>query len=116
MRKIKTTFETATPESIVDGDIVDSGWVDEEGYEIELDEYDLEEEKTHVDLAVEFLEYKGACHPSSSHFYKGCWYRTETIQDRDYFEKGEYTTYSFHLEGFTLEEEREVYERTKAPF
>lgn len=108
---ITTTYQTVTPESAADGDFSDQGFEDEDGESMLPDEYDIEEGITAVDKAVEFMKNKGGNEPSSSQFHTGVWYTTPD-PDRNY-ETGEDTYYSFHLKGFTPEEEEEIYNKMK---
>lgn len=96
---IKTTYEIVTDESAAEGDVAERGWKDEDGEEFES-----------VDDAVEWLRDNGASRTfaSSSSFHVGIWYSTEPEQD---MYDGSYTTYSFHLEGFTAKEEQQIYEK-----
>jgi hypothetical protein len=86
------------------------GWIDEEGVEFEPDENDIEdgmsESESIVAQAVKFLEYEGAAHASSSHFYPGVWYTTESEQD---YRTGADEERSFHLDGFSPEEQAEIF-------
>jgi len=114
MPLITTTFSLYTPESIEAGDAEDNGWIDEEGHDCTPDEYDAEEGKTPVELAVEFITDKGPVEASSYPTVSPghTWYtQTEGSRDRDYFEKGEETILSFHLKGFTPEQETAIYAR-----
>lgn len=111
MPRITETFEIFTPESVENGDAEERGFIDEEGEEIELDEYDKEEGLTIVDKAVEFLKDKGVEESSASFFHLGFWYTT--YKYREDFSTGEEENRSYHLEGFTEQQEREIYERMK---
>ena len=102
-----TTYATTTPESIEQGDYADHGWEDEIGQSMLPDQYDREEGLTAADLAVDYLQSEGAIHPSSSHPSRGMWYTTSPQIN----EWGESIEYSFHLRGFTPEEEMEIAER-----
>ena len=75
---------------------------------IVLDEYDREEGVTYVDRAAELLRDEGAIEPSSFPFSPGTWYTTEWDSD---WSTGDEEQNSFHLNGFTEEEEREIYDR-----
>lgn len=105
MPNIKTTFTLYTPESIDNGDYEECGWIDEEGYEIDPDE-----DQTVAEAAIEFLKDKYVEHASSSHYYPGLWYTTPKANDgtRDFYEKGHVEDHSFHLDGFTEDQEREI--------
>jgi hypothetical protein len=103
---ITTTYQTTTPESLEDGNFSDQGW--EDGESMLPDEYDIDEDITAVDKATEFLKRKKyATEPSSNKFYVGLFYSTPD-PDKDY-STGEETTYSCFLNGFTPEEEYEIW-------
>jgi DNA-binding transcriptional regulator GbsR (MarR family) len=108
---IKTTFQTVTPESAEAGDYAEQGWEDEEGESMMPDEYDIEEGVTAVEKAVQFMKNKGASEPSSSRFHTDVWYST-VYPDRNY-KTGEEKYFSFHLKGFTPEEEEEIFNKMK---
>jgi len=109
MRKITTTYAKIDTESSKQGDFSDTGWIDEDGESIELDKWDIEEGLTVIDKALDFLKDQGAISASSSYFHPGIWYSTE-FQIEDY-STDEEVEYSFHLEGFTEVEEKEIYEK-----
>lgn len=94
MKRIKITYEIITEESAEDGDVAERGWKDEEGKEIE-----------NVSDAITFIISNNALEPSSSQFHKGVWYTA--YGDMDF--TGEVENYSYHLEGFTENEEKEIY-------
>lgn len=94
---IRTTYETWTPRDIEIGDTDDRGWIDEEG-----------EPVGSVEEAVDFLTNKNARDASSSHFHPGIWYTATEEGDNSI------TNYSFHLDGFTPEEEEQVFNSLKA--
>jgi hypothetical protein len=100
--RIRTTFSTITPESAEQGDFAETGFIDEEGAEIEPDE-----DETLAQAAARWLESEGASEASSTQFHRGVWYSTE--YDTDY-RTGEEEQRSFHLKDFTPEEEREVWD------
>lgn len=106
-KRIVTTYEIITPESVENGDFSESGWYDEQGESMVPDEYDKEEGITVVDKAAEFLKNKCANEPSSSVFSPGIWYYT--IDPEQNYLTGEDIYYSYHLKGFTEEEEFEIY-------
>lgn len=113
MRRIKKTYEVVTPESAEQGDFAETGWEDEVGAEIAPDEFDLEEHDgdesaaavalavKHIGRCVEASDYP-RCHPGHT------WY-TDSDPDRDY-EDGSETRYSYHLKGFSADEEHAIYE------
>jgi hypothetical protein len=92
----------------------DHGWINEDGVEFEPDDGDVEDGMTEsesiVNQAAAFLKKEGATQPSSSEFHKGIWYSTES-ETIDYG-TGEEEERSFHLEGFSSEEEAEIYKQT----
>ncbi len=109
MKLIRTTFELITPESAELGDAAERGWIDEEGQDMTPDSYD-EEGTTAVDKAVTFLRYHHS-YPSASKFHVGVWYTCQYDED---YSTGETEYRSFHLVGFTPEEEELIYkEATK---
>ena len=110
-KRIATTYQIVTPESAEAGDFSDQGWEDEEGVSMIPDQYDAEDGITAVDKAVKFLKDKGGNEPSSSQFNVGVWYSTPD-PDRDYH-TGEETYYSFHLKGFTSEEEKVIFDKMR---
>lgn len=108
---IRESYTLYTPESIEAGDAAEHGWVDEEGVDMTPDEYDVEEGITAVDKAVKHLRSEGASEPpSSSSFHPGIWYAS--MHDPD-MRTGEQEEHHFHLDGFSPEEQREVFMRVK---
>lgn len=110
-RRIATTYEVVTPESAEAGDAAERGWDNEEGESMEPDEYDLEEALTATDKAATWLRNQGVEEASSSQFHPGVWYTSSVAQDRAYFEKSEERRQSFHLRGFSQEEERTIHSK-----
>jgi hypothetical protein len=111
-KKIVTTYQIVTPESAEQGDFADQGWENEEGESMLPDQYD--EGITAVDKAVKFLQDNGGSEPSSSQFNYGVWYSTpDSDHNNDYFTKGIEKYYSFHLKGFTPEEEKAIFDKMK---
>lgn len=102
-RKIRISFSRTTPESAEQGDTSETGWINEEGVSVE--DYD---DLSPVEAAVKLLNDDGACYPSSTHFHPGVWYSTE-FQVVSY-QTGEEEERSFHLENFTQDEEREIFQ------
>lgn len=109
-KHIKISYQVVDEEGAEHGDFKETGWEDEEGVSMEPDEFDKEEGKTAVDNAVEFLLDKGATESSSSHHTGGgtVWYTSESEPN---YETGEHTSYSYHLYGFSDEEEKEIFDR-----
>lgn len=101
-RRIRISFEMTTPESVEHGDVAERGWVDEEGTLIDGSESGFDDFIHH---AVDFLETEGgrSLEPSSSSFSPGDWY--VEIDGRTDYRTGAETRRSFHLDGFTEQEE-----------
>ncbi len=59
-----------------------------------------------ADEAAEYLESAGAVHASTSFFHSGMWYLSDHETTRDGYEES-----TWHLKGFTAEEEAEVYKQ-----
>ncbi len=111
MRRIRISYQVVTPESAEIGDYADSGWVDEEGVCIEPDDYDVEEHDSESAAAVA-LAVKTIGRGCEASDYPRChaghtWY-TECDGDTSYAD-GSVTTNSFHLDGFSEEEELAIY-------
>jgi len=105
MPTITTTFQTITPESAENGGYSDSGFYDEDGVDCSEDE-----DCSAVENAIDFLKSKEPLEPSNSSFCIGTWYtESDCNQDNAYFEEGEVTYYSYHLNGFSEEQEREIF-------
>jgi hypothetical protein len=108
--KIKTTFSTVKWSDDADGDpdaySEEHGYEDEEGEEMQVDDFDREEGVNVAQKAIHWLRHAGATEPSSSQFHPGVWYSSEPSQD---YRTGASTTRSYHLEDFRPEEEREIY-------
>ena len=121
MKKLITkTYDVVTPESCEQGDTAENGFADFSGNRFPLRDEDGEHpENIHVDRAliahevesvdeaVMFLQDK--CYvsePSSSSFHHGVWYSAEAEND---YSDGSNTTYSYHLDGFTEDEESAVF-------
>lgn len=111
-RSIRVTYSRITPESAEDGDFSETGWIDEEGSSMEPDKYDRREGLSAVDKAVKFLKYDGATEASSSYFHPGVWYSTGF--DVSDYRSGESEERSYHLDGFTAAEQKEIWERLRA--
>ena len=116
--KIQMTFETVTPESAEHGDFADHGFAEPGGwkYSIADDNFQARVAKDggeqalkdmtpeplefeSVEDAVEFLTNSGPFEASDSTLSAGTWLtQCSAAQDRDFFEKGEETRLSFHIE------------------
>ncbi len=110
MRVIRSTYETFDEESVEAGDARERGWREELGWCMETDESDREEGIDAVDLAVSFLEERGATEPSSSEFTMNTWYTCFGEMD---YRTGDCTNESYHLSGFTVAEERRIFNRVE---
>ena len=106
--KIKTTFstikwgDTGNPDDYEE----EHGYEDEQGQEMEVDEFDREDGKDVADIAARWLWDHGVIEASSTEFHPGIWY---TSAEDTNATTGETTTRSFHLEGFTPEEEQKIF-------
>lgn len=109
-RLIRISYEVITPESAEMGDASERGWIDEEGVVIEPDADDIENAGATlwavVNAAVDVIGYKRQ--PSNYPFVPGFTWYTESDGDEDYA-TGAVTYRSYHLSGFTSEEEQEIY-------
>lgn len=109
-KRIKISYEIITPESAEQGDAEERGWYDEEGILIEVDKFDKSIGMTIAEKAADTItQHPGeeGFQASCSDFYSGIWY-TAYKTEYDY-ETGAVTNYSFHLYGFTEDEERAIY-------
>ena len=105
--KITSTFDVIDPDQTAGGDYAESGWENQEGDSVEPDNLDVEDGLTAVDKAVEYLQDKGATEPSSTFFHPNLWYSTAD-GEVDYG-TGEETHHSYFLNGFTPDEELQVF-------
>lgn len=110
-RRICSTFQIVTEESAAQGDVAESGWSDADGSTMEPCEFEQEEGLTCVDLAVEYLQNEGVTEPSASFFHVGVWYDGAESHN---MHSGAWETNSYHLKGFTPEEEAAIYTRLTA--
>lgn len=99
-KRIAVSYETWSEEDVDDGDTDNRGWEDEEGV-------DFTDEDEPVKEAISFLKEKGATNASSSHFGKGVWYSSEDDVD---MKTGDRTIYSYHLYGWTKDEEQKIFD------
>ncbi len=111
MRLIRTSFSRTTPESAEDGDFSETGWHDEAGQPMDPDAWD-DEGTTAVDKAVAFLKREGGTEASASCWHPHLWYSWSDASTIDY-RTGEDETRGYHLDGFTAEEEREIFDRMR---
>ncbi len=108
-RRITISFARTTPESAEQGDFSATGWVNEEGVDMEPDEWDVEEGLTAVDKAVKYLKKEGATYPSANFFYPDVWY--SSASDVVDYHTGEEEERSYFLKGFDEDELEHVYTR-----
>jgi hypothetical protein len=105
--RIKVTYDRITPESAEEGDLSESGWLDEDGQSM----LPADEDETVVDRAVGFLLSEGV-NESSGDFSPGTWYMTpwEIIS----YSTGEEEQKAYHLYEFTDDEEKSIFMALKA--
>ena len=102
--RILVTYHTLD----ADGEDVDAGFESpEEGHDMRPDAVEIEDGRTAVDNAIEFIKAEGGSEPSASFFHVGVWY--STADDEIDYHSGHRTQRSFHLKGFKPEEEAYVY-------
>jgi len=115
---IQMTYSTVTPESAEHGDHADHGFAEPGGWRYSIADESFEArckkdgrdkalkdmtpapmEFDTVEDAVAELERHGPFEPSSYPTVDAhTWLTGPTVEDRDYYEKGESTQYSFHVE------------------
>lgn len=105
--RITTTYEIWDDAATEAGDTDNRGWFDEKGESMKPDQYDIEDGKTSVELAIDFLKDKGALEASSSHFHPGVWYTN--YDHHTNYKTGEVEQRSYHLKGFSPEEENAIF-------
>lgn len=114
-RFIASTYSIITPKSAEDGDYAENGWKDSAGNRYDVgaaNPADIGQPITGEDYdgdvvaeAVAYLKSEGASEPSSYPFNAVTWY---SASNEDY-RSGSTEETSYHLYGFTAEEEREIY-------
>lgn len=92
-----------TVEGLLDYEIVDQYYND-----TYCDAGVYEDGITAMDIAAQFILDEGGRSASSSFFNPNVWYQDEPHQD---FKAGYYENKSFHLRGFSVKEQREIYEQ-----
>jgi len=97
--KIKVTYDIVTPESAEQGDFAETGWENQEGEVFDS-----------VEDAIEWLKREGIDHASSSAFHENIWYTGQ--EDEDY-KTGAVKRLSYHLKGFSKDEQKQVYDAIK---
>jgi hypothetical protein len=89
-KRIRVTYEIITPESAVDGDVAESGWLDEEGRDFHLPlRPSSGPEDTAVAYAIDHLSAEGATSDGGSEW-------VTAYGDMDPSD-GSYTNTSFHF-------------------
>lgn len=109
-RRIVTYYEIITPESIAEGDAEERGEVSDEY--LDPDDLDIEEGIFWPEVAVEYLESHAPLEPSDRpHWQPGTWYTEyeHEVDDRT----GSVENRTYHLKGFTEDEQREIYNELK---
>src|SRR5690606_17282754 len=116
MRQVKVYTETYIPPSENDRDIDENDFQTDgpETIDIVPDEYDIDEhDDEHFAVVALVCETIEECvEPSCSRFYPGVWY-TDIDGSVDYC-TGERERRSYHLSGFTPDEEQTIYSRLTA--
>lgn len=97
---IVRSFSVRTKDSARRGGPIDQFWADEECVSWRPSRHE-----TAIDFAVEYLEEQGATYPSHPEASPGIWYSTRQWEEN---EDGELEKSSFHLSGFSPEEEIEI--------
>lgn len=88
-KRIRVTYEIITPESAANGDVAESGWLDEEGRDFRLPLCPSSPEgDTPVAFAIDYLRCEGATSDGGSE-----WLTTYGDMETD----GSVTNTSFHL-------------------
>jgi hypothetical protein len=110
-RRIRISYDVVTPESAEIGDFADNGWEDEEGVCVDPDELDVEEHGSELAAVVD-LAVKAIGNGVEASDYPTCcpghtWY-TEIDGETDY-EDGSEKRLSYHLDGFSEDEELAIY-------
>lgn len=111
IRRIRISYDVVTEESAAIGDFADCGWENEEGEIVDPDDSDVEEAGSElaavVDCAVRIIG-NGVEASDYPHCCAGHTWYTETDGDTDW-EDGSVKRLSYHLDGFSEEEEEAVY-------
>jgi hypothetical protein len=102
---IDVYYEEWSDSDLECGDTDNKGEYD--SHEYYLDEYDIDDCKTIVDLMIEAFDKWGSVEPSSSAWYDGVWYTT--IDPEIDYRTGTHTFYSYHPKGLSSEESKELF-------
>ena len=128
--KVTITYETTTPESAECGDFADHGFYGRGGWKFSIanDAFqvrvandgrekalkDMQPDAEYFDSiekAVDYIQSDGPFEASSSVVDEHTWLtQTSPLEDRDYFEKGESTRLSYHVECSNPATHREIIE------
>jgi hypothetical protein len=109
---ITTTYSKVTPGEEDDDEYDEEhGFIDEDGENMNPDEYEIEDNITAIDIAVKFMKDKnGAYEASSSRYSSNTWY-TNPEYDED-FSTGAKEKRSYFLHsGWTDAEKEEIFNR-----
>jgi len=111
-KKIMVSYSIVTPESAVEGDFADNGFIDvPTGKYLSMNTQRAKALKARgqsvrtVEEAARFILQDGQPEPSSSQYHHGIWY---SIHDSEHPDGDEER--SFHPEGFSLSEERRLFD------
>lgn len=114
--RVRVSFEIVTPESAEDGDVAETGWINEEGIAFDASDLDPEDPTcaTYGDVIARFITRdRGAveCSDSSPEVPEGRgrapWFM-QSDPDVDY-RTGEQERHSYHVEGLTSREWRALF-------
>jgi len=111
VRRIRISYDIVTPDSAEFGDFEETGWENEEGEVIDPDDCDVEFYGSESAAAIELAVYAIGNDVETSDWPTCCpghtWY-TQIDGDEDY-EDGSVKRLSYHLDGFSEEEECAIY-------
>ncbi|MGB4196910.1 MAG: hypothetical protein WBJ51_06400 [Methanoculleus sp.] len=114
-RGFRVTYEIISHESAEQGDVEERGFLEEDGIDISLDEFDIEEGISIVDKAVEFLRDNtgsDGIEPSSTgKMGEEDWWTS--YKHNEDFRTGTVENRSYHPYGFTVEEINQINNRLK---
>lgn len=99
----RVTYEIVTPESAEFGDCSDRGFINEEGIDLSLDEFDLADGLTVIDKAVDYLKGAGVMECSEYPVFTrdSGWFIGSPDEN---YSTGEIETHSYHPYGYTIDE------------
>lgn len=111
VRRIRISYDVVMPESAEDGDFAETGWENEEGEIVDPDDSDVDEAGSELAAVVECavrIVGNGVEPSDSPRCCAGHTWYTDCDGDVDY-EDGSETRHSYHLDGFSEDEERAIY-------